>query len=298
MEKRVGDHMKFTKIGLIGVGTVGQGIAEMLAKSGLDVYMLERSNEKLDAAIATISNGLDKQIEKWGITASEKKLILGHLRKAEAIEDLASCQLVIESTTEDIDNKKAIIRKLDEVCAEDVIIASTTSTLSLTELAGTCTHPERVIGMHFLIPMTEIDVVEVVRGIRTSDETINIARIFLEETLNKKGIQVYESPGLVTTRLICILINEAVGVLAEGVATAEDIDSSMRDGYDFKYGPLEMCDRFGLDSVNAALSRMFKEYGELKYRPNYLLKKMVRAGQFGVKTGEGFFRYNKDGVRV
>ena len=290
--------MKFTKIGLVGVGTVGQGIAEMLAKSGLDVYMLESSSEKLDAAVATISNGLDKQIEKWGITSSEKKLILGRLRRAESLEDLDSCQLVIESITEDLDNKKQLIRKLDEVCPPEVIIASTTSTLSLTELAGACAHPERVIGMHFLIPMTEIDVVEVVRGIRTSDETIQTARSFLEETLRKKGIQVYESPGLVTTRLICILINEAIAALSEGVATAEDIDASMRDGYDFKYGPLEMCDRFGLDSVNAALARMFKEYGELKYRPNYLLKKMVRAGQLGVKTGEGFFRYNKDGVRV
>ncbi|WP_058301625.1 3-hydroxyacyl-CoA dehydrogenase family protein [Gorillibacterium timonense] len=290
--------MKFSKIGLIGVGTVGQGIAEMLAKSGLDVYMLEHTNEKLETAITAISNGLDKQIEKWGITNSEKKLILGHLRKAESVESLNSCQLVIESTTEDIDNKKAIISKLDEVCAPDVIIASTTSTLSLSELATACTHPERVIGMHFLIPMTEIDVVEVVRGIRTSDETINAARIFLEETLHKKGIQVQESPGLVTTRLICTLINEAIAVLAEGIATAEDIDASMRDGYDLKYGPLEMCDRFGLDSTHAALSRMFKEYGELKYRPNYLLKKMVRAGQLGLKTGEGFFRYNKDGVRV
>ena len=296
--ERTGDCMLFTKIGLIGIGTVGQGIAEMLAKNGLDVYMLETSQEKVDNALSAISNTLDKQIEKWRITQTEKKLILSHLRKVESIEEFKSCQLIIESTTEDLDNKKDIFRKLDGVCSADVILASTTSTLSLTEIAGVCTHPERTIGLHFLTPMSEIDVVEIVRGIRTSDQTFGLTQNFLEETLQKKGIQVYESPGLVTTRLICILINEAITVLGEGIASAADIDIAMRDGYDLKHGPLEMCDRFGLDSVYAALSKMFREYGELKYRPNYLLKKMVRAGQLGVKSGEGFFQYNKDGVRV
>ncbi|MCL6458499.1 MAG: 3-hydroxybutyryl-CoA dehydrogenase [Gorillibacterium sp.] len=290
--------MLFAKIGLIGIGTIGQSIAEMLAKSGLDVYMLETSQEKFNNALSSISNTLDKQIEKWGITQTEKKLILSHLRKASTIEEFKTCQMVIEATTEDLDNKKDIFLKLDAVCAPDVILASTTSTLSLTEIAGVCNNPERVIGLHFLTPMTEIDVVEVVRGIRTSDEIFGLTQNFLEETLQKTGIQVYESPGLVTTRLICILINEAITVFAEGVASAADIDIAMRDGYDLKHGPLEMCDRFGLDSVYAALSKMFREYGELKFRPNYLLKKMVRAGQLGVKSGEGFFHYNKDGVRV
>lgn len=290
--------MHFTKVGLIGIGTIGQGIAEMLAKSGLDVYMLETSEEKVKAAMAAINSSLDKQIEKWGITQTEKKLILSHLRVVDNMEEFASCQLIIESITEDLDLKKEMFRKLDHVCAPEIILASTTSTLSLTEIAGVCTHPDRVIGLHFLTPMIEIDVVEVVRGIRTSDEIFSLTQSFLEGTLSKKGVQVYESPGLVTTRLICLLINEAITVYGEGVASAADIDLAMRDGYDLKHGPLEMCDRFGLDSVYAALQKMFREYGELKYRPNYLLKKMVRAGQLGLKTGEGFFQYNKDGVRI
>lgn len=294
----MGDGMHFTKVGLIGIGTIGQGIAEMLAKSGLDVYMLETSEEKVNAAIAAINNSLDKQIEKWGITQTEKKLIQSHLRVVGSMEEFASCQLIIESITEDLDLKQEMFRKLDHVCAPEVILASTTSTLSLTEIAGVCAHPDRVIGLHFLTPMIEIDVVEVVRGIRTSDEIFGLTQSFLEGTLSKKGVQVYESPGLVTTRLICLLINEAIAVLGEGVASAADIDLAMRDGYDLKHGPLEMCDRFGLDSVYAALHKMFREYGELKYRPNYLLKKMVRAGQLGLKTGEGFFQYNKDGVRI
>jgi 3-hydroxybutyryl-CoA dehydrogenase len=248
--------------------------------------------------MAAINNSLDKQIEKWGITQTEKKLIQSHLRVVDNMEEFVSCQLIIESITEDLDLKKEMFRKLDHVCAPEVILASTTSTLSLTEIAGVCAHPDRVIGLHFLTPMIEIDVVEVVRGIRTSDEIFSLTQSFLEGTLGKKGVQVYESPGLVTTRLICLLINEAITVYGEGVASAADIDLAMRDGYDLKHGPLEMCDRFGLDSVYAALQKMFREYGELKYRPNYLLKKMVRAGQLGLKTGEGFFQYNKDGVRI
>ncbi|WP_040951141.1 3-hydroxyacyl-CoA dehydrogenase family protein [Gorillibacterium massiliense] len=289
--------MKFTKIGLVGVGTIGQGIAEMLAKNGMDVVLVDKSPDRLCASMAAIESSLDRQIEKWGITSAEKKLIVSRLRKAESPQDLASCQLIIESATEDLDIKKDIFRKLDEV-APEALLASTTSTLSLTELAGASHNPERVIGLHFLYAMSGEDIVEVIRGIRTSDETFQNIRSFVEDTLHIKGVQVHESPGFVTTRLACTLINEAIAVLAEGVATAEDIDIAMREGYDFRYGPLEMCDRFGLDSVYFALNRMFIEYGELKYRPNFLLKKMVRAGQLGVKTGEGFFSYDKDGVRL
>src|SRR5690606_10926247 len=140
--------------------------------------------------------------------------------------------------------------------------------------------------------------VEIIRGLKTSDETFHTIRHFVEETISKKAILVYESPGFVTTRLICVLINEALHTLSEGVAYAEDIDAAMRIGYDFGHGPLEMADRFGLDAVLAALERMFREYGELKYRPSFLLKKMVRAGHLGVKTGQGFFKYDKDGDRI
>lgn len=290
--------MNFKRVGVIGGGTMGQGIAEMLAKKGIEVLLVEKTPEKLDTAWDMIETSLDKQMEKWALTQAEKKLILGKIQKVTHFADLGSCELVIETISEDPEAKKEVFAQLDQVCSSSVILASNTSTLSLTELASSTKYPERVIGLHFIYPVSKIDLVEIIRGLRTSDSTFEQTKQFVEETVDKKGITVYESPGFVTSRIICLLINEALHVLEENVASAEDIDDAMRVGYQFQYGPLEMADRFGLDSVNAALERMFREYGELKYRPAIILKKMVRAGSLGVKTGEGFFKYDKDGDRI
>ncbi|MEW4370257.1 3-hydroxyacyl-CoA dehydrogenase family protein [Paenibacillus kandeliae] len=290
--------MNFKRVGVIGGGTMGQGIAEMLSKKGIEVLLVEKNQEKLDNAWSMIETSLDKQMEKWALTQAEKKLILGKIQKVTHFADLGSCELVIETISEDPEAKKEVFAQLDQVCSSSVILASNTSTLSLTELASSTKYPERVIGLHFIYPVSKIDLVEIIRGLRTSDATFEQTKQFVEETVEKKGITVYESPGFVTSRIICLLINEALHVLEEGVASAEDIDDAMRVGYQFQYGPLEMADRFGLDSVNAALERMFREYGELKYRPAIILKKMVRAGSLGVKTGEGFFKYDKDGDRI
>lgn len=277
---------------------MGQGIAEMLAFKGLDVYLLDQSEDKLAAGITQIELSLDKQIEKWALTQSEKKQVLNRLHPMSRIDELAQCEFVIETITEDLEAKKAIFEELDKVCGPEVILASNTSTLSLTELASVTARPERVIGMHFVYPVYKIDLVEIVRGLQTSDETFERTKQFIEVVTNKKGVMVFESPGFVTTRLICLFINEALHVLEEGVASVDDIDSAMRIGYSFQYGPFEMADRFGLDSVLAALERMFREYGELKYRPSIVLKKMVRAGHLGAKSGIGFFKYDKDGDRI
>jgi 3-hydroxybutyryl-CoA dehydrogenase len=277
---------------------MGQGIAEMLAFKGLDVYLVDQSEDKLAAGIAQIQLSLDKQIEKWALTQAEKKQVLNRLHAMGRVEELAQCEFVIETISEDLEAKKAIFEALDRVCGPEVILASNTSTLSLTELASVTARPERVIGMHFVYPVYKIDLVEIVRGLQTSDETFERTKQFIEVVTNKKGVMVFESPGFVTTRLICLFINEALHVLEEGVASVEDIDSAMRIGYSFQYGPFEMADRFGLDSVLAALERMFREYGELKYRPSIVLKKMVRAGHLGVKSGIGFFKYDKDGDRT
>lgn len=290
--------MFFKKIGVIGGGTMGQGIAEMLAVKGLDVLLVEQSPEKLNHAYEMIETSLDKQLEKWAITQAEKKLILSRIHKVTHFAEMGGCDMVIETISEDIEAKKAVFAELDRVCPSNIILASNTSTLSLTELASSTKYPSRVIGMHFIYPVANIDLVEIIRGLKTSEETFMETKRFVEEVVQKKGVMVYESPGFVTTRMICILINEALHILQEGVATAEDIDNAMRIGYNFQYGPLEMADRFGLDSVMAAMERMFREFGDLKYRPSVLLKKMVRAGNLGVKTGDGFFKYNKDGDRI
>lgn len=290
--------MIFKTIGVIGGGTMGQGIVEMLAAKGLEVKLVEKTAEKLQDAYDHIVLSLDKQLEKWAITESEKKLILSRIKQCNWLADLSDCEMIIETISEELEAKKEVFQKLCEVADSNAILASNTSTLSLTELAASYKHPERVIGLHFLHPVARIDVVEIIRGIQTSEEVFNATKGFVQHTIQKKGIRVYESPGFITTRLICTFINEAMHILEEGVASAEDIDTAMSVGYSFKHGPLEMCDRFGLDSVLAALDRMFREYGELKYRPSYLLKQMVRAGRLGVKTGEGFFKYDKDGDRL
>jgi 3-hydroxybutyryl-CoA dehydrogenase len=288
----------FRKIGVVGMGTMGQSIAEMLAAKGLDVYVTEISAERLGQAMDMLEASLDRQIERWAITQAEKKLILNRIHREVSVVNLSECDLVIETIVEDLDSKKAVFEELDRILSPDAVIASNTSTLSITELAGATKRPERVIGMHFVYPAFRVDVVEIVRGLQTSDDTYSRTKDFIDTLLAKRSVMVYESPGYVTTRLICLLINEALHVLEEGVASAEDIDSAMRVGYRFQHGPLEMADRFGLDSVLAALERMFREFGELKYRPSILLKKKVRAGQLGVKTGVGFFAYNKDGERL
>ncbi|ULO09353.1 NAD(P)-binding domain-containing protein [Paenibacillus sp. 19GGS1-52] len=290
--------MNFKKIGVIGGGTMGQGIAEMLAAKGLDVMLVEKTEDRLNYSYEMIEASLDKQMEKWAITAAEKKLILSRIEKVTHFAELSSCDMVIETITEDLEAKQKVFNQLDQVCPSHVILASNTSTLSLTELASSTIYPERVIGMHFIYPVAKVDLVEIVRGLKTSDATFEDTKAFVDEIVEKKGVMIYESPGFVTSRLICLFINEAMHVLQEGVATAEDIDDAMRMGYQFQYGPLEMADHFGLDSVLAALERMFREFGELKYRPSTILKKMVRAGQLGMKSGEGFFKYDKDGDRV
>lgn len=290
--------MKFSKIGVVGAGTMGKGIAEMLAVNGLDVYIVEQTDEKLDQALQMIEMSLNKQIEKWAITETEKKIILAKIHRAEHINQLSDCDMVIEAIVEDFAAKKQIFKELDLYCSPKAVLASNTSSLSLTELANGTTEPGRVIGLHFLHPVAKVQLVEIIRGLKTTEETYTHTRDFVEQTIQKTGIQVYESPGFVTTRLICTLINESLHTLAEGVASAADIDTAMRMGYGFNYGPLEMADRFGLDSVYAAMERMFREFGDIKYRPSFLLKQMVRVGKLGVKTGQGFFQYDKDGGRL
>lgn len=290
--------MNFKKIGVIGGGTMGQGIAEMLAAKGLDVMLVEKTAERLNYSYEMIETSLDKQLEKWAITQAEKKLILSRIQKVTHFAELSSCDMVIETIVEDLEAKQKVFNQLDQVCPSHIILASNTSTLSLTELASSTMYPERVIGMHFIHPVAKVDLVEIVRGLKTSDSTFEDTKAFVDEIVEKKGVMIYESPGFVSSRLICLFINEAMHVLQEGVASPEDIDDAMRIGYQFQNGPLEMADRFGLDSVLAALENMFREYGELKYRPSTILKKMVRAGQLGAKSGEGFFKYDKDGDRI
>lgn len=289
--------MEIQKVGVIGLGTMGRGIAELIAAKGMDVFVADQSDPKLSEGLKLLEANLNRQIERWVLTNQEKKLIMSKIHPVTDYTSFLQCDMIIEAVSEMLDVKKRLFRALETRLRPDAILASNTASLSLTELAEATHRPQRVIGLHFLFPAGQVDLVEIVRALKTSDETFTAAKQFVEQTLGKTGILVYESPGYVTTRLICILINEALHALTEGVATAADIDMAMKKGYSFHYGPLEMADRFGLDSVLASMETLFHEFGDMKYRPNILLKKMVRAGHLGVKTGHGFFKYSEGGER-
>jgi 3-hydroxybutyryl-CoA dehydrogenase len=282
---------------VIGGGTMGQGIAELVASKGFETTLLEVNPEQAEEAYRHIEMSLDKKLSRWGITVAEKKLTLSRIKVTSQPDILPTADFVIESIVEDLETKKQVFQQCDQLCRADVILASNTSTLSLTEIAAATTRPQQVIGLHFVYPVPQIPLVEVVRGLKTSPQTVQTVVELLPQ-LEMEGIEVYESPGFVTTRLIVLLINEALYILMEGIASAADIDRAMKIGYQFQAGPLEMADHFGLDSVLAAMERLYREFGDTKYRPASFLKKMVRAGHLGVKTGEGFFRYNPDGERL
>jgi 3-hydroxybutyryl-CoA dehydrogenase len=251
----------------------------------------------LDQARRHLDLALQNAIEHWSITEAEKRVILGRIQFTTDITKLAPADFAVEACILSIDEHQELFRTLDQICRPDVILASNTSTLSITEMAIATGRAGQVIGCHFVTPMPRTRVVEIVRGLKTTDETVARVRELMG-LLDRVGVEVYESTGYVTTRLIVPLINEACAVLMEGVATAEDIDTAMRLGFEMARGPLETADRIGLDTVLVMCERLWREYGDMKYRPAAILRKLVRAGNLGADTGEGFFKYDVDGDRV
>jgi 3-hydroxybutyryl-CoA dehydrogenase len=281
-------------VGIVGAGTMGQGIAVACAAAGLDVLVSERSPQSAQASLAEIVQGLDHDIAKWRRTEPEKRAILARIRTVESFGALEAAQLVVEAVPDDLELKIAIFQELDLVCPPEDILATNTSALSVSEIASRTKRPDRILGLHFLTPVPTVPLVEVVRGLSTSDQTFRDALEFVR-LLGKTGIEVFEYPGYVTTRVILPFINEAMYVVLEGVASAEAVDTSMRLGYGMPLGPLALADRMGLDEVMRWMQHLFGELGDLKYRPCPLLRKMVRAGRLGVKAGRGFFEYDEEG---
>lgn len=276
---------------------MGRGIAETAATVGINVLIIERDEESADACRQRISETLDSEIERWALTKSEKKAILSRLKFTTDLSDVAECDLVIEAIEEDFASKKTVFKELDRICDANTIFVSNTATLSLTRLADATSRPDKIIGMHFLNPVPKIPLVEVVRALKTSDQTFKRIKKFAED-LGKTVVEVFEYPGFVTTRVILPLLNEAMQVLLEGIATAAGIDTAIRLGYGLNVGPLEMADSMGLDEVLTWLDTMYHELGTAQYRASPILRRKVREGHLGKKTGQGFFKYDESGKRI
>ena len=289
---------RLDKIVVIGAGTMGQGISRTIAETGTEVILCDLNSEILEKSLHLLSDALDRDIEKWGITASEKRAILARIKaKSDCGESLKRAKMVIEAIPENREGKRELFQKLDGICPPGTVFVSNTSTLSISDLASATRRPDKVIGMHFLTPVHKVPLVEIVRGLQTSDATYKFIYDFAGK-LNKTPVSVNEYPGFVTTRIVVPFLNEAMHVLMEGICSADDIDIAMKLGFGFNMGPLALADLMGLDEVMSWMENLFDELGEVKYNPCPLLRKMVRAGQLGAKTGQGFFKYDAEGNRI
>ena len=282
--------MSIQTVGIIGAGTMGNGIAQACAVSGVNVVMVDISDAAVAKGLATVAGSLDRLIKKEKITEADKAAALSRIKTSTSYDDLKGAQLVIEAATENYDLKVKIVKQLDGMLAPEAIIASNTSSISITKLAAVTTRADRFIGMHFFNPVPMMALVEIIRGLQTSDAT-HAAVHDLSTRLGKSPITVKNAPGFVVNRILVPMINEAFFVLAEGVATAEDIDAGMKLGCNQPIGPLALADMIGLDVCLAVMDVYLQEFGDSKYRACPLLKEMVAAGHLGRKTGKGVYAY-------
>jgi 3-hydroxybutyryl-CoA dehydrogenase len=277
-------------VGIIGAGTMGNGIAQACAVAGINVVMVDVAEAAVAKGIATVSGSLDRLLKKEKISAEDKAAAMSRIKGSTSYDDLKSAQLVIEAATENYDLKVKILKQLDALLAPEVIVASNTSSISITKLAAVTQRADKFIGMHFFNPVPMMALVEIIRGLQTSDATHDAVHA-MATALGKTPITVKNAPGFVVNRILVPMINEAFFVLAEGLATPEDVDAGMKLGCNQPIGPLALADMIGLDVCLAVMEVYIAEFADSKYRPCPLLKEMVAAGRLGRKTGRGVYSY-------
>jgi 3-hydroxybutyryl-CoA dehydrogenase len=281
---------RLSRVGVIGAGTMGHGIAQVFAQSGFSVKLNDISMEFISGGVRRIEGNLERSVSKGRLSEAEKKDALSRISPAPDLSEFSDRELVVEAALEKIEVKSDVFRRLDKVCSKDAILASNTSSIPITQLAALVSNPSRVVGMHFFNPVPVMKLVEIVRALQTSEQTVETIRS-VSSKLGKTAVTVLDSAGFISNRILCPMINEAVFALEEGISTKEDIDTVMKLGMNHPMGPLELADFVGLDVLLDVLDVLYREFQDPKYRASPLLRRMVRAGYLGRKTKKGFYDY-------